>query len=105
MFAKGHVRVTFLMRSRAIQQKLNGVRSWLASGSVDVCERNARNLYIEICWSAVLPAAAAFNALFALRLEATNTEIGLLSSIPAFLALLVTIPAGQFLNRRARRMP
>ncbi|OIO94851.1 MAG: hypothetical protein AUK03_06260 [Anaerolineae bacterium CG2_30_64_16] len=68
-------------------------------------ERNARNLYTEVLWVSLLSAAAAFNAPFAIRLGATNAEIGLLSSIPALLALLVTIPAGQILNRRARRMP
>ncbi len=56
-------------------------------------------------WAAILAGAAAFNGPFALRLGATNSQIGLLSSIPALLALIITLPAGQFLSHRARRMP
>ena len=66
-------------------------------------DRNAWNLYVEIFWSSVLGSAAAFNAVFAVRLGATNVHIGLLNSIPALLAVLVTIPAGRFLERRAQR--
>ncbi len=62
-------------------------------------------LLIEIFWAAFLSAAAAFNAPFALRLGASNADIGLLSSIPALLAILVTLPAGQFLTRQRKRMP
>jgi MFS family permease len=68
-------------------------------------EHNIRMLFLELPPAAVLSAAAAFNAPFALRLGATNEEIGLLSSIPALLAILVLIPSGQILGRRARRMP
>jgi len=67
--------------------------------------RNARYLEIEVFWAAFLSAAASFNAAFALRLGATNQEIGLLSSIPALLAIVVTIPAGEFFRRQSRRMP
>jgi MFS family permease len=84
---------------------LDFARSWLAPISQNVTDRNARYLEIEIFWAAFLSAAAAFNAPFALRLGATNTEIGLLSSAPALIALLVTIPAGQFFGRQVRRMP
>jgi MFS family permease len=49
--------------------------------------------------------AGAFVAPFALRLGASNAQIGLLSSIPALLALLITLPSGQWLGRRTRRMP
>ncbi len=81
------------------------IRDAIAPTDLGVTEHNIRNLYIEVFWAAVLSAAAAFNAPFALRLGATNTEIGLLTSIPALLALLVTIPSGQILGRQARRMP
>jgi len=81
------------------------MREALAPQGLDVLGRNARNLEIEVFWASLLSAATAFNAPFAIRLGATNAEIGLLSSIPALLALLVTIPSGQILNRRAQRMP
>jgi MFS family permease len=66
-------------------------------------DRNAWNLCVEIFWASILGSAAAFNAVFAVRLGATNADIGLLNSIPALLAVLVTIPAGRFLEQRARR--
>lgn len=81
------------------------LRGYIAPTGLNDAERNARLLEIEVFWAAFLSAAAAFNAAYALRLGATNAQIGLLSSIPALITLLITIPAGQFLNRRARRMP
>jgi MFS family permease len=67
--------------------------------------RNAWYLVVEIFWAAVLASAATFNSAFAVRLGATNVDIGLLSSLPALLAVLVSIPAGRFLQRRAREKP
>jgi MFS family permease len=68
-------------------------------------EANALYLELEIFWAAFMSAVIAFNAPFALRLGATNAQIGLLSSIPALLAILITIPAGRYFSRRAKRMP
>ncbi len=81
------------------------LRGLITASGLEGAEYNARLLEIEVFWASLLSAAAAFNAAYALRLGASNAEIGLLSSIPALLALLITIPAGQFLNRRGRRMP
>lgn len=81
------------------------LRGVIAPTGLGQTEHNARLLEIEMFWASLLSAAAAFNSAYALRLGATNAEIGLLSSIPALLALLITIPSGQFLNRRAKRMP
>lgn len=66
-------------------------------------ERNAVYLVIEIFWASMLASAATFIAPFALRLGATNAQIGLLSSIPALMAVLVSIPAGRFLNKKHTR--
>jgi MFS family permease len=68
-------------------------------------ERNAWYLVLEMFWAAILASAAAFNAAFALRLGATNTQIGLLTSLPALLAVIVSIPAGRFLQRKRRHKP
>ncbi len=84
---------------------LGRLRGYIAPTGLGDTELNARLLEIEVFWAAFLSAAAAFNSAYALRLGATNAQIGLLSSIPALITLLITIPAGQFLNRRARRMP
>lgn len=68
-------------------------------------DRNAFYLVVEIFFAAVLGAAATFNGAYALRLGASNEDIGLLSSLPALLAVLISIPAGRFLQTRARRKP
>ncbi|MEJ5199382.1 MAG: MFS transporter [Anaerolineae bacterium] len=94
-----------IARPRRIAAWLSHLRSYIAPTGLNDTERNARLLEIEVFWAAFLSAAAAFNAAYALRLGATNAQIGLLSSIPALITLVITIPAGQFLNRRARRMP
>ncbi len=68
-------------------------------------DRNAWYLCLEIFWASILGSAATFNAAFAIRLGATNTEVGLLSSIPALMAVLVSIPAGRFLQSRKDQKP
>lgn len=68
-------------------------------------DRNALYLVLEMFWASILGAVATFNAAFAIRLGAENVHISLLSAIPALMAVLVSIPAGQFLQRRARRAP
>ena len=52
-----------------------------------------------------MAAAASFNGAYAIRLGAANVEVGLLSSLPALLAILVSIPAGHILQSRSRRKP
>ncbi len=68
-------------------------------------DRNAYYLVAEMFWASILGSAASFNAAFAIHLKAQNFEIGLLTSIPALVAVLVSIPAGRFLERRSRRTP
>lgn len=68
-------------------------------------DRNAWYLCLEIFWASILGSAATFNAAFAIRLSATNTQVGLLSSIPALMAVLVSIPAGRFLKARSNQRP
>lgn len=67
--------------------------------------RNAFYLVFEMFWASILAAAASFNSAYAIRLGAENVQVGLLTSLPALFALLVSIPAGQFLQARARRKP
>jgi MFS family permease len=68
-------------------------------------ERNGWFLVLEIFWATFLGAAATFNTAFAIRLGATDAQIGLLSSLPALLALLVLIPAGRVINRLKKPKP
>ncbi len=68
-------------------------------------DRNAWYLVLELFWASILGSVATFNAAYAIRLGADNLQVSLLSSIPALMAVIVSYPAGQFLQRRARRMP
>lgn len=68
-------------------------------------DRSAFFLVVEIFFAAILGAAATFNGAYALRLGASNEDIGLLTSLPALLAVVISIPAGRFLQTRARRKP
>lgn len=85
--------------------RAGGILRAIASRPATTLEGNIWILSIEVIPAAVLSAAASFNAAFAVRLGATNEEIGFLSSIPALLAVLVMIPSGQIFGSRARRMP
>lgn len=68
-------------------------------------DRNAWYLVVEIFWASMLAGAITFNAAFAVRLGATNAQVGLLTSLPALLAVIVSIPAGRFMHQRAQRKP
>lgn len=68
-------------------------------------DRNAWYLILEIFWASLLASAASFNAAFALRMGASNADIGLLNSIPSLLAIIIAIPAGRFIAGLTRRKP
>ncbi|NSW53806.1 MAG: MFS transporter [Anaerolineae bacterium] len=62
-------------------------------------DRNSFYMVAEIFWATFLDAAMAFNAAYAIRLGASDQEIGLLSSIPALFAIFLSIPLGKVLQR------
>lgn len=66
-------------------------------------DRNAYLLVVEMLWATFLGAATSFNAAYALRLGSTDAEVNLLTSIPALLAILISIPSGRILQRTAHR--
>lgn len=66
---------------------------------------NAWFLAIEIFWASFINAAASFNAAFVLRLGGTNQDIGLLTSLPALLAIAVSLPAGYIIQNLENRKP
>jgi MFS family permease len=63
-------------------------------------DRNAWYLIVEMFWASFLSAVTTFNSTFAVRLGSSNTVVGLLTSAPALMAVLVSIPAGKFLKSR-----
>ena len=68
-------------------------------------ERNLWHLRTMLLWAGALSAAASFNGTFAVRLGASNRLIGLMSSVPSLIVVLVTLPAARFLESRPRRLP
>ncbi len=74
---------------------------WFAPGEVaEYC--NAWNLYREIAWFGVLSAVnATFTSVFALRLGASDLLVGLLTSLPALVNVVVQIPAARLVEREA----
>jgi len=68
-------------------------------------DRNAYIFVMELFWASILGSAATFNVAFTLRLEATNAQVGWLTSLPALFAVLISIPAGNFLQKRTSRKP
>jgi hypothetical protein len=92
-------------RLLALWQHLLKIARNFGTGHLETTAKNERLLEIEVFWASFLSAAATFNAAFAVRLGASNPEVGLLSSMPALLAFLVTIPAGRYFSRKAQWMP
>lgn len=91
-------------QAQQMRTRLDAIPAWFRIGQMDLNARNARFLEIEIFWASFLSAAASFNAAFAVRLGASNQEIGWLTSMPALLAFLVTIPAGRYFSRQPNWM-
>jgi MFS family permease len=67
-------------------------------------ERNFWFMYLEAFFSPFTGIAGAFAGAYAIRLGATNTEIGLMSSIPPLLVILVSIPFGRILQTSPRKL-
>jgi hypothetical protein len=68
-------------------------------------DRNSLYLVLEIFWASMVIAAATFNAAFAIRLGSSNASVGLLTSLPALLAVIISIPAGRFLKSKTNGKP
>jgi MFS family permease len=66
------------------------------------CRANCRHLYLDIAWFGVLSGSAVnFLNIYAARLGASGTQIGLLSATGAAVSLLIAIPAGRWLEKRS----
>ena len=62
---------------------------------------NFRHLTLDIAWFGVLSGSAVtFIAIYMARIGATASQIGLMSAIPAVVALFLTLPAGWWLRQR-----
>lgn len=65
---------------------------------------NSFFLAFEYIWSGIFAAVASFAPVFAIRLGASNSEIGLLASLPALVTILISIPAARLLETATHPM-
>jgi MFS family permease len=69
-------------------------------------EQNNWNLYLDITWWGVLSGiTSTFVSVFAIRLGASNTLVGLLVSLPALINIFWLIPSARIIERQRRRLP
>jgi hypothetical protein len=69
-------------------------------------EQNNWNLYLDIAWFGVLNGiTTTFVSVFAIRLGASNTLVGLLVSLPALISIFWLIPSARIIERQRRRLP
>jgi hypothetical protein len=73
--------------------------------SKEIDPRNFRYVQIDAIGVGLANAAAQFPAYVLTRLDATTNQIGLLTSMPGVTGLLLSIPLGQFLQRKKNIVP
>lgn len=65
--------------------------------------QNAWNLYGDIAWYGVLAGVVtSFVSVFTIRLGGSDTQVGLLSALPALVTIFVSMPGGVFVERETR---
>jgi len=67
-------------------------------------ERNIWHLYQDILWIGLSGAASTFTSVYAIRLGASDQLIGLLSSLPSLLVILLRLPAAELVERTGDRV-
>ena len=69
-------------------------------------EQNNWNLYLDVIWFSVMSGiTSTFVSVFAIRLGASNTLVGLLVSLPALINIFWLIPSARIIERQRRRLP
>jgi hypothetical protein len=76
-----------------------------AASPYEIQKRNFRNVQIDAVGIGLASAAAPFLPVFLTRLGATNIQVGLLTSMPAFTGLILAIFIGSFLQTRRNIIP
>lgn len=72
----------------------------------DVRERNIWHLYQDMAWYGILNSiATTFTSVFAIRLGASNTLVGLLSSLPGLISIFWLIPSARIIETQRRLVP
>ena len=71
----------------------------------DARARNYRLVLVDSVFVGIVTVAGMFLPTFLVRLGASGTEVGLLTSLPAITAFLLAIPFGRWLQRRRNIVP
>ncbi|MFH1086120.1 MAG: hypothetical protein V1772_10200, partial [Chloroflexota bacterium] len=66
---------------------------------------NTTYLYIEVALAGILAAAGAFNGAFVVRAGGSNALVGLLSSLPSLVAVILFMPAARILEGKSNYAP
>ena len=74
-------------------------------GATPLERRNFLNVQIDALGVGLVNAAATFLPVFLTRLGATNFQVGLLTAMPAFAGLFLTLAMGRFLQSRRNVVP
>ena len=77
---------------------LLNLSSYFLPGSLPVSaelQSNFRNLYFDVGWFGVVTGSAlSFLTIYAARLGASTTQVGLINAMPAIVILFLALPAG-----------
>ncbi len=73
--------------------------------SPEIKRQNFVNVQVDAIGVGLANAAAPFLPVFLTRLNATNIEVGLLTTMPAVTGLMLAIPLGRFLQRKTNIVP
>lgn len=73
--------------------------------ATEIQKRNFRFVQIDAVGVSMANVAAPFLSVFLIRLGASNSQVGLLSSLPGFTGLILAILVGRFLQTRSSIVP
>ena len=86
-------------------RKLRGKVQAEPASPFEIKRQNFRNVQIDAVGIGLASAAAPFLPVFLTRLGASNVQVGLLTSMPAFTGLILAIFIGNFLQTRRNIIP
>src|SRR5512139_2969269 len=66
---------------------------------------NQRNVLIDAIGVGITAGVGSFLSVFLVRLGATPFQVGLLTAMPALTGMLLSLPVGEFLSRKANIVP
>ena len=85
-------------------QRLEHLASWFYHPPT-VEERNIRNVLADSVGVGLASGVGSFLSVFLIRLGATDFMVGLLTAMPSFTGMFLSIPVGRFLSRQRQIVP